>query len=90
MSETVVFELDPGELTRVPTHTNTILFVWDWEEFEKDLALGLLDLLKNAVEKISDYDSNQNHLTDVELNSVTIRLFIKYGMKSIELSFSLI
>lgn len=35
------------------------------EEFDKDLALGLLDLLKNAVEKISDYDSNQNYITDV-------------------------
>ena len=48
------------------------------EEFEKDLALGLLDLLKDAVEAIDGFDPNQNNHTDVELNSVSIRLFITY------------
>jgi hypothetical protein len=48
------------------------------EEFEKDLALGLLDLLKNAVEGINGFDVNQNRHTDAELNSVSIRLFITY------------
>jgi hypothetical protein len=45
------------------------------EEFEKDLALGLFDLLKNAVEAINGFDRNQNRHTDAELNSVSIRLF---------------
>jgi hypothetical protein len=48
------------------------------EEFEKDLPLGLLDLLKNAVEAINGFDRNQSHYTDAELNSVSIHLFITY------------
>jgi hemerythrin-like domain-containing protein len=48
------------------------------EKFENDLALGLLDLLKNAVEEIDGFDNNQNRHIDVEMNSVSIRLSIKY------------
>lgn len=48
------------------------------QEFEKDLGLGLLDLLKNAVKQINGFDHNQNRHTNAELNSVSICLFIAY------------
>ena len=57
------------------------------EEFEKDVALGLLDLLNNALNAINGFDHNENRHTDVELNSVSIRLFIIYRMKFLDLFF---
>jgi hypothetical protein len=48
------------------------------EEFERDLALGVMELLKTAIE------ATNNH-TDPQVNLVSICLFISYCMKYLNL-----
>ena len=63
-------------------YIHTIIQICD--ELEVNLALGLLDLLKTAMEEIDSFDRSQNRHTDPQSQSVSIRLIDAYWMKVLQ------
>ena len=47
-----------------------------FEELEKDVALGMLDLLKSSIQRISGFDFHQNQHIDPHINLVRIRAHV--------------
>ena len=50
------------------------LLIDTFHEFQEDLSLGLLDMLRNVVEALDGFDNSTNTHSNAEINGVSIRL----------------